>query len=574
MNSVQIGAWRFYARFYRSTYPWLLLSVLVSALQSLLVIPVALIVRFAFDTAIPAKDTSALMACGLALVLLNVLSMGANLSARYITLRTTKFAICELRGQLLDKLYQLSREYLTRHESSALHTLIVQDSERLDMMSNALIAQVLPSAMVSTLLVGVLFYLHPLLCVLALLVLPCVWLFSRRMGKSVRAQVQTFHRAYARFSEGVLFALQQIDLTRLQAAEPFERARQLRAHDQLRVVSARMAWQQLAYGVVQNIMLSTIGMCVLIVGGVLVAQAALSIGALLSFFLALTALTSQLGTVVSNVPLVIWWQESLLSLYRFMQSEAPLPYAGTRQIVFTGDVEFDRVSFGYAGEHLLCDVDLRLQRGEIVAIVGANGSGKSTLAHLLLGFYRPTRGEVRVDGVPLAELDLISLRRQIGTLVQDPVIFPATVRENITYGNPEAHPTDVERAARAALAHEFISQLPQGYETLVGEHGVLLSGGQRQRVALARAVLRRPPLLILDEPTNHLDADAVSELVGHLRTLDESPAILLISHAPEVAAVADRIYRLHDGCLTLNGETMDMSLAPSRLLESELSHGV
>ncbi|MCA1552815.1 MAG: ABC transporter ATP-binding protein/permease [Chloroflexi bacterium] len=573
MHSIQPGAWHFYARFYRKTYRWLLLSVAISAMQSLLVVPSALVLRFAFDTVIPAKDMTALTASGFALVLLNALSVGANLCSRYITLRTTKLAIRDLRAQLLEKLYQLSRDYLTRHDSGSLHTLIVQDSERLDVMSNAFMSQVLPSAIVSTMLVGVLFYLNPLLCVLALLGLPCVWLLSRWMSKSVRAQVQAFHRAYARFSEGVLFALQQIDLTRLQAAEPFERTRQVRAHDELRIVSARMAWQQTAYGVVQNILLTTNGMGVLIVGGALVAQGAMSLGALLSFFFALSALTTQLGSVVSNLPFIISWQESLFTLYRFMQTDAPLPYAGTRQLAFAGNVEFDGVCFGYAGEHLLSDVDLTLRRGEIVAIVGANGTGKSTLVQLLLGFYRPTRGEVRVDGQPLAELDLISLRRQIGTLMQDPIIFPATVRENITYGEPGANATEVERAARAALAHDLILHLPHGYETLVGEHGVLLSGGQRQRVALARALLRRPPLLILDEPTNHLDAEAVSQLVGHLRTLEESPAILLISHAPEVAAVADRIYRLQDGRLQLSSETMNLPLASSLVLERELSHG-
>ena len=193
------------------------------------------------------------------------------------------------------------------------------------------------------------------------------------------------------------------------------------------------------------------------------------------------------------------------------------------------------------------DVHLDLRPGSTVAIVGPNGAGKSTLLYLILGFYRPQRGELRAEGVPYERIDLGDLRRGIGVVMQHPTFFAGTVRENITYGCPEATPDEIGRAARIALADDFIRTLPAGYDTPIGEGGVLLSGGQVQRIAIARALLRRPSLLILDEPTNHLETPAIGRLLQNLATLEPRPGVLIISHDREVLGYADRLYRIEDG---------------------------
>jgi ATP-binding cassette, subfamily B, bacterial len=179
--------------------------------------------------------------------------------------------------------------------------------------------------------------------------------------------------------------------------------------------------------------------------------------------------------------------------------------------------------------------------------VGPNGAGKTTIVNLILGLYRPSAGTVLADGAPLDDVDLRSLRRRIGVVLQDPPILPGTVRENIAFGEPDVSDEDVRRAADAATAAEFIDELPLGYETPVGEEGELLSGGQRQRIAIARALLRQPRLVILDEPSTNLDRHSTEALLRNLGALPEYPAVLLLTHDEVVARAAERTVRIRDG---------------------------
>jgi ABC-type multidrug transport system fused ATPase/permease subunit len=183
----------------------------------------------------------------------------------------------------------------------------------------------------------------------------------------------------------------------------------------------------------------------------------------------------------------------------------------------------------------------------MVAIVGPNGSGKTTIVNLILGFYRPQKGTLCADGHLFSDLDIVHLRRHIGVVTQDAILFSGTILDNITYGYPDASREQVTQAARLATADEFIQQLARGYETLVGENGLLLSGGQRQRIAIARALLRQPRLLILDEPTNHLDTAAARRLMENLRSLPHKPACLMISHDVETVRKAQFVHFLQQG---------------------------
>jgi ATP-binding cassette subfamily B protein len=196
--------------------------------------------------------------------------------------------------------------------------------------------------------------------------------------------------------------------------------------------------------------------------------------------------------------------------------------------------------------------------------VGPNGTGKTSLVSLILGLYRPTGGRLSADGHPFDDLDLDDIRRSIGVVTQDPVMIPGTIWENLTYGRDSESPAGVVQAAELATAHGFIQSLPLAYETPIGEEGVLLSGGQRQRLAIARALVRAPALLILDEPTNHLDADSVRALLSNLKHLPNRPAILIITHAPDVAAEADRLFVLDDRGQLSEGDPASPAAAATR----------
>jgi subfamily B ATP-binding cassette protein MsbA len=214
-----------------------------------------------------------------------------------------------------------------------------------------------------------------------------------------------------------------------------------------------------------------------------------------------------------------------------------VPFPGFRDAI-----RFEDVGFAYQpGVPVLSGIELELRPGRVVALVGPSGAGKSTLADLVPRFHDPTSGRVTVDGVDLRDLRLAELRGVLGIVTQETILFHDTVRNNIAYGLPDARQEDVEAAARAANAHEFIATLPQGYQTVVGEKGTRLSGGQRQRIAIARALLRNPPLLILDEATSALDTESERLVQQAIDEVMEGRAVLVIAHRLSTVRRADQI---------------------------------
>jgi ATP-binding cassette subfamily B protein len=220
----------------------------------------------------------------------------------------------------------------------------------------------------------------------------------------------------------------------------------------------------------------------------------------------------------------------------------------------TGRIAFEKVTFGYAPENpALLDVSFEAQPGQVVGLFGMTGSGKSTVLSLIPRFYDPQRGRVTADGVDLRELDLDAFRRQVGIVYQESFLFSNTVSANIAFGHPHASQARIEQAARMACAHEFITALPLGYATVLGESGVDLSGGQRQRLALARALLLEPPILILDDPTASVDSKTEHEIVTALRTAMASRTTFVVSSRLSLLRGADIIFVLENGRLIQSG---------------------
>jgi ATP-binding cassette subfamily B protein len=222
-------------------------------------------------------------------------------------------------------------------------------------------------------------------------------------------------------------------------------------------------------------------------------------------------------------------------------------------------VRFEDVTFGYdAARPVLHDIDLELEPGRIVALIGHTGSGKTTLASLVPRFYDVQQGRVTIDGNDVRDLTLASLRREIGVIAQDPFLFSATVRENIAFGRPDASNEEIEHAARLAQAHEFIAELPEGYETVIGERGITLSGGQRQRIAIARALVVDPRILILDDATASVDATTEARIRLGLREAMRGRTTIIIAHRLTTIALADEIVVLEDGRIAARGTHDDL----------------
>jgi subfamily B ATP-binding cassette protein MsbA len=241
-------------------------------------------------------------------------------------------------------------------------------------------------------------------------------------------------------------------------------------------------------------------------------------------------------------------------LFEILDARTAVPDGGRIALPrFAREVRYEDVSFSYGDRLVLEGVSFTVRRGEVVALVGASGGGKTTLANLLPRFWDPTGGRVTLDGVDLRDATLQSLRAQLAVVSQETVLFNDTVRANIAYGRPDLSAEEVERAARMAHAHEFIAALPRGYDTVVGEKGVLLSGGQRQRIAIARAFLKDAPVLVLDEATSALDAESEREVQRALEALMGSGpsggprTTLVIAHRLSTIRGADRIVVLAGG---------------------------
>jgi ABC-type multidrug transport system fused ATPase/permease subunit len=295
---------------------------------------------------------------------------------------------------------------------------------------------------------------------------------------------------------------------------------------------------------------------ILLIGGRMVANGSLSIANYVRFNIYLAMLVMPLralGMWIGQAQRATASGERIFEVLDEPEDIKDAPEAGALP-PGAGHVVFDGVTFGYDAERpVLQDVSLELTAGRVVALIGHTGAGKTTLASLVPRFYDVQRGRVTIDGADVRDLKLTSLRSAIGVIAQDPFLFSATVRENISFGRADATAEEVERAARLAQAHEFVEALPDGYDTVIGERGITLSGGQRQRIAIARALVIDPRILILDDATASVDATTEGKIRDGLREAMRNRTTIIIAHRLSTIALADEIVVLDDGRIVFHG---------------------
>jgi len=461
-----------------------------------------------------------------------------------------------LRTRVFDKLQRLSFRFFDQNATGSIINRVTGDVQSLRSFVDGVLLQGVIMLISLTLYLVYMLRTNVTLTVLCLGLAPVLWLVTTRFSRRIRPAYAESRRLSDRLVLALTEGIQGMLVLKVFGREADELARFRERNRQLRAQQQDIFRRVSRYSPTINF-LSQLNVAMLLTyGGHLVANSVLSLGELIVF----AGLLQQFSAQVSSMSVVVnTLQQSLTGARRvFEVLDAPLEVANAPQPVvrerLAGGIRFERVGFHYAGgDEVLRDLDFEVRPGECVAILGATGSGKSTLLGLIPRFFDATDGRVLLDGTDVRELELDHLRRNVGLVFQESLLFRTTVAENIAFGDPGASRERIERAARIAGADAFVQSFADGYEHVLEEAGANLSGGQRQRLAIARAILTDPPILLLDDPTTAVDAKTEGEVLEAIDGARRDRTTVIIANRMATLRRADRVLVLADGRLVEQG---------------------
>ena len=505
--------------------------------------------------------------------LLGVLTGVLSGMRRYVAFRESRWAETLFRERLFRHVIGLHVGY---HDTAQTGQLMSRASSDLMQIQGFIV--MIPITLSNVLQIfavtAILFITDPVLAVVALIPLPFVNLSARRFSHRIHPASIAVQAEQAQLANVVEESVSGIRVIKGFGAEQVQFEKLEREADDILRESMKAARIRSSFLPAIDVLPALGLVAVLGVGGHRVLNGQLSIGDLVAFNVYLTLLIWPLRNIGMIVALGQRAAAALVRINEVLETKSEitdpakpqsLPTGGSQTL---GAVKFDHVQFGYNPNFpVLSNFNLSIAAGESIAIVGATGSGKSTIARLLLRFYDTNVGHVFLDGVDVRKLRLRELRQQIGVVFEETVLFNDSVANNIGFARPGASQQDLERAAKLAGAHEFILQLPNGYQTIIGERGFSLSGGQRQRIAIARAIIADPRVLVLDDATSAVDPSKESEIRDAMRTVMSGRTTIVIAHRPGTIALADRVVFLDGGTIAAIGKHEELVSSNERYRE-------
>jgi ATP-binding cassette, subfamily B, bacterial MsbA len=463
--------------------------------------------------------------------------------------------ITDIRNDLYNSVLRRSTAFFQRHTTGMLISALINDVERVQSAMTTVLSDFLQQLFTLIVMIGVVIIAGGRMAWVLLLFIPIIVISSRKVGRSVRTTTRRGQDKLAEIQNIVQETIMGNGIVKAFGMELWEMDRFRRAADKLLTANMR----SVAVQAISSPLMDALG-AVAIALLLLLGRGRILHGDTTGGFIAFLAAVIVLYDPVRKMPVDYnSFQQAVgasQEIFRFIdeQDEVRERKKAIALKGFGGLIEYRDARFGYErdGEckEVLHGVSLTVRRGEVVALVGPSGAGKSTLVNLLPRFFDVTGGAIYLDEHDIRDLTLVSLRKQIGKVTQETVLFNDTVRNNIAYGQPDVPMARIIAAAQAALAHDFIERLPHGYDTLIGERGARLSGGERQRLAIARALLKDAPILILDEATSSLDTESEAAVQAALVNLMQGRTVLVIAHRLSTVRRADRIAVLEEGCIT------------------------
>ena len=492
----------------------------------------------------------------MAFVAIAMLGAAASYIDNYYTESVGQWVAHDLRMRTYHHLQRLSLGYFNTHETGTILSTITADIQTIQGFASSSTLDILIDMLTIVCMLGLMFWLNWDFTLIAVAVTPFLLLFVTRFKKAVK---KATHEVRKEQSEILAVVQQGLEsMTAIQAFGQEKAEEDLLAGVSHATVNAALRARSIK-SLLSPVVTVTVAVCTAIVlwrGAALILHGAMTIGSLTVYLAYLTKFFKPVKDLATTTNAVAQAAVGAERVRAILETDAVVPEKadGLAPDVLTGEIEFENVAFGYdPALAVLKDVSFKIKAGQFVGLVGPTGSGKSTVVSLIPRFYDAQSGTIRVDGQDIRDYLLKPLRDQIGYVLQDTILFRGTILENIAFGRPNATREEVIAAAKLANADEFISRMPLGYETMVGERGSTLSGGQRQRIGIARVMVRNSPILLLDEPTAALDSESEKLVIEALERLMKGRTVITIAHRLSTIRDADQIIVINGGVVAESG---------------------